>query len=41
MNDLRTIVQMQNRGEVARIYTRAMVEAMESDLRILKSEHEI
>jgi hypothetical protein len=41
MNDLRTIVQMQNRGEVARIYTRAMVEAMESDLRILKSEHGI
>lgn len=26
INDLRTIVQMQNRGEVARIYTSAMVE---------------
>ncbi len=39
MNDLRTIVQMQNRGEVGRIYTRAVVEAMEADLRILKAEN--
>jgi hypothetical protein len=41
MNDLRTIVQMQNRGEVARVYTRAMVDAMEADLRTLKDEHDI
>jgi hypothetical protein len=41
MNDLRTIVQMRNRGELARVYTRAMVELMESDLRTLKSEHGI
>ena len=41
MNDLRTIVQMQNRGEVARIYTRAMIKSMESDLRTLKREHGI
>jgi hypothetical protein len=41
MNDLRTIVQMQNRGELSRVYTRAMVDRMESDLRILKMEHGI
>lgn len=41
LNDLRTIVQMQNRGEVTRIYTRAMVDVMESDLRVLKAEHGI
>ena len=40
-NDLRTIVSMQNRGEVARIYTRSMVAAMESDLVMLKAEHGI
>jgi hypothetical protein len=41
MNDLRKIVKMQNRGELVRIYTRAMVEQMETDLRTLKSEHGI
>jgi hypothetical protein len=41
MNDLRTIVQMQNRGEVTRVYTRAMASAMESDLQALKQEHGI
>jgi hypothetical protein len=41
VNDLRTIVQMQNRGELARVYTRVMVDRMESDLRILKTEHGI
>ncbi|MGE0440848.1 MAG: DpnII family type II restriction endonuclease [Gemmatimonadales bacterium] len=39
LNDLRKIVAMQNAGEIARIYTRAMVEDMESDLRTLKQEH--
>lgn len=38
-NDLRKAVEMQNRGEVARIYTRSMAEEMESDLRTLKGEH--
>ena len=41
MNDLRTIVQMQNRGEVTRIYTRATATAMRSDLKVLKQEHGI
>lgn len=41
MNDLRKIVALQNAGEIARIYTRAMVEDMEADLRTLRQEHNI
>lgn len=39
LNDLRKIVELQNGGEVARIYTRAMAAEMEADLRTLKAEH--
>jgi DpnII restriction endonuclease len=38
MSDLRKIVEMQNRGEVARIYTRSMREEFKSDLATLKAE---
>ena len=31
MVDQRTIMQMQNRGEIARVYTRAMMAQMEAD----------
>lgn len=39
MSDLRKIVAMQNTGEIARVYTRAMREQMLEDLRLLKQEH--
>lgn len=38
MSDLRKVVDMQNRGEVARIYTRSMRDEFSSDLQTLKSE---
>lgn len=41
MNDLRTIVHMQNRGEISRVYTRAMMAQMEADLHTVKQEHGI
>lgn len=41
MNDLRTIIQMQNSGEITRVYTRAMMEQMGADLQTLKLEHGI
>lgn len=37
--DLKKIVALQNSGEVARIYTRAMVEEMTEDLKTLRAEH--
>ena len=36
-NDLRKLVEMQNQGLITRIYTRAMEDALESDLRDLKA----
>jgi hypothetical protein len=41
VNDLRTIMLMQNRGEIARVYTRAMASQMKSDLEQLGREHGI
>jgi hypothetical protein len=41
LNDLRTIVQLQNHGELSRVYTRAMAEQMRTDLLLLKAEHGI
>jgi len=38
LSDLRKIIEMQNRGEVARIYTRAMSSELKADLATLKSE---
>ncbi len=37
-SDLRKIVEYQNNGDIARIYTYAMVETFEADLRLLKDE---
>lgn len=39
LSDLRKLVELQNRGEIARIYTRAMIETMLADLAQLKREH--
>ena len=38
-NDLRKIVEYQNAGDITRIYTFAMAEQFEADLRQLKREH--
>lgn len=38
-SDLRKLVEFQNNGDITRIYTRAMAEQFEKDLRQLKSEH--
>ena len=38
-SDLRKIVQFQNNGDITRIYTYAMAEQFETDLRQLKSEY--
>ena len=40
-NDFRKIVAMQHRGDVARVYTRALQQQMERDLRTLKREFEL
>jgi hypothetical protein len=37
-SDLRKIVEYQNHGDITRIYTYAMAEAFEADLRQLKNE---
>lgn len=39
VNDLRKLVEMQNQGLITRIYTRAMAEQLEEDLRELRREH--
>lgn len=39
LGDLRKIVEMQNKGKIARIYTTNMVDAFERDMRVLKSTH--
>jgi hypothetical protein len=41
LSDLRKIVELQNRGEITRIYTRALAEEMEEDLHVLRQEHGI
>lgn len=38
-NDLRKLLELQNRGRIARIYTMRMAEELEEDLRLLKAEH--
>lgn len=40
-SDLRKIVEFQNSGDITRIYTYAMVEQFEKDLRQLKSEYKL
>lgn len=40
-NDLRRIVEYQNAGEITRIYTYAMAQQFEDDLRDLKSEYRL
>jgi hypothetical protein len=37
-NDLRKIVEYQNNGDITRIYTYAMAEQLEADLRTLQAE---
>lgn len=39
LSDLGKLVQMQNRGEIARIYTRAMIEQFQKDLEQLRVDH--
>ena len=39
LNDLRKLLQLQNQGQITRIYTRSMAEQFEADLRELKREH--
>jgi hypothetical protein len=41
LNDLRKLVDMQNRGLIARIYTRAMAAQLTQDLEDLKREHRL
>jgi DpnII restriction endonuclease len=38
-SDLEKIIQMQNRGDISRIYTTRMADQLEEDLRTLKSEY--
>lgn len=38
-SDLRKLVELQNRGQITRIYTQSMGKQLESDLRQLKTEH--
>lgn len=39
MNDLRKLVELQNQGEITRIYTQSMIQQLKSDLKTLKLEH--
>ena len=39
VNDLRKLVEMQNKGLIARIYTHNMEEALRHDLRQLRRDH--
>jgi hypothetical protein len=39
VSDLRKLVEMQNRGEITRIYTRAMGAQLQADLSDLKRDH--
>ncbi len=40
-SDLRKIVELQNSGDITRIYTSAMAAAFEADLRLLKREYRL
>jgi len=40
-SDLRKIVEYQNSGDITRIYTYAMVDRFEADLRKLKAEYQL
>ncbi|MBI2689239.1 MAG: hypothetical protein HYX27_23290 [Acidobacteria bacterium] len=40
-SDLRKIVELQNTGDITRIYTFAFAEQFEADLRQLKSEYRL
>ena len=39
VSDLRKLVEMQNRGEITRIYTRAMGAQLQANLSDLKRDH--
>lgn len=41
MNDLRRLIELQNRGEITRIYTQSMIGELENDLITLRNEHEL
>jgi len=41
VNDLRKLVEMQNRGLITRIYTKSMAGQLEEDLKELKREHDL
>ena len=41
VNDLRKLVDMQNRGLITRIYTKSMAGQLEEDLKELKREHDL
>ena len=39
LNDLRKLVEMQNEGRIARIYTQSMAASLEADLQQLRENH--
>ena len=41
MNDLRKLVDLQNRGHIARIYTQKMASELEADFRQLRKDHSL
>lgn len=41
INDLRRLIDLQNQGEITRIYTQSMIQSLEDDLRQLKDEYSL
>lgn len=41
LNDLRKLIEMQNRGRIGRIYTQKMASELEADLRQLRRDHSL
>jgi hypothetical protein len=41
LNDFRTLVEFQNRGEITKIYTKSMAEELERDLMTIKKIHDL
>ena len=39
INDLRKLIELQNQGDITRIYTQSMIQQLDADLRTLKEEH--
>lgn len=41
LNDLRKLIELQNRGEIYRIYTQSMIDELQEDLQTIKQEHHL